>query len=135
MTKQTSPVASARPRRTPIGARNRLSVANKEDGYIYRIVNSNLDNDPDRVGRFGEQGYELVPREKSGAIGDKRVDNTNTPGSSSEFSVGGGTKAVVMRIKQEWYDEDQQAKQQLVDDQEQTMKRPDHADYGKLDIK
>ena len=133
MTKQTPQVASARPRRSPIGAKNRLSVRDKEDGYIYRIVNSNLRDDPDRVERFQEQGYELVPREVAGRIGDKRVDNASTPG-SSEFSVGGGTKAVFMRIKKEWYDEDQAAKQQLVDDQEQTMKRPNNADYGKVDL-
>lgn len=133
MTKQTPQVASARPRRSPIEAKNRLSVKNKEDGYVYRIVNSNLNADPDRVERFIEQGYEIVPQDKAGRIGDKRVDNATSPG-SSEFSVGGGTKALLMRIKKEWYEEDQAAKQQLVDDQEQTMKRPNNADYGQIKL-
>lgn len=133
MTKQTPQEASARPRRSPLAAKNRLSVREKEDGYVYRIVNANLRDDPDRVDRFIEQGYELVPRDKAGKIGDKRVDNATSPG-SSEFSVGGGTKAVLMRIKKEWYEEDQAAKQQQVDDQEQTMKRPANADYGSIKL-
>ena len=36
---RTPSVASARPRRTPLEKRNRLSVRNKEDGFFYRIVN------------------------------------------------------------------------------------------------
>ena len=135
MVKQTIPQeTSVRPRRSPLAGRNRLSVRNKEDGYIYRIVNSNLDSDPDRVNDLIERGYELVPLEKTGPIGDKRVDNSTSPGSGSEFSVGSGTKAVVMRIKKEWYEEDQALKQQQVDEQEQTMRRPQNADYGDLKI-
>lgn len=120
MTRQATPqpVASARPRRTPLSTRNRLDVKNKEDGYVYRIVNDVEDN----VNRRIEQGYELVPKEAAGMVGDKRVDNISAPGSSSYLSVGQGTKATVMRIRKEWYDEDQAAKQTSVDDTEQTMK-------------
>lgn len=120
MTRQTTPqtVASARPRRTPLSARNRLDVKNKEPGYVYRIVN----DVEDRVSRLMEQGYEIVPADKSGMVGDKRVDNISAPGSSSYVSVGQGVKAVVMRQREEFFKEDQAAKQQVVDDSEQTMK-------------
>lgn len=115
----STPEASARPRRTPLSARNRLSIKNKEDGYVYRIVN---DVD-DRVSRLTEQGYELCDKAAVGAIGDKRVDNTASIGSVAHFSVGQGMKAVVMRIKDEWYKEDQATKQQEVDEIEATMKQ------------
>lgn len=111
--------ASARPRRTPLSRRNRLSVQNKEPGFTYRIVN---DVD-DRVSQMQEQGYELCEKAQVGAIGDKRVDNTASIGSIAHFSVGQGTKAVVMRIRDEWYKEDQAVKQQEVDAIEAAMKQ------------
>lgn len=120
MTRQTSQPqeASARPRRTSLSQRNRLAVKNKEPGYVYRIVN---DVD-DRIEDLEERGYEIVPQAKLGRVGDKRVDDPSAPGSSSLISVGQGTKAVVMRIKEEYYAEDQAFKQKQVDDTEQTMK-------------
>ena len=111
--------ASARPRRTPLTRRNRLSVQNKEPGFVYRIVN---DVD-DRVSQMQESGYELCEKAQIGAIGDKRVDNTASIGSIAHFSVGQGTKAVVMRIRDEWYKEDQTVKQQEVDAIEAAMKQ------------
>lgn len=121
--------ASARPRRTPVGSRNRLFLRNKEPGFIYRIVNDVDDNIQLRM----DQGYEIVPAEKTGRVGDKRVDSASTPGSSSYISVGQGTKAVVMRIKEEYYKEDQSVKQAQIDDLEQAMKTKD-ADYGTFKI-
>jgi hypothetical protein len=128
MARQSIPQeASARPRRTPIARRNRLDVQNKEAGYIYRVVN---DTD-DRIPALQEQGYEICPDAKVGAVGSRRVDNPSALGSSSHVSVGQGTKAVVMRIREEYFKEDQAAKQQVVDDMEQTMKSP-NADYGSI---
>ena len=114
-----TPEASARPRRTPLSVRNRLSIKNKEDGYVYRIVN---DVD-DRVSRLQESGYELCDKETIGAIGDKRVDNSTSIGSVAHFSVGQGLKAVVMRQRADWYQEDQATKQQQVDEIEAAMKQ------------
>ncbi len=128
-----SPAPSGRVRRTPLSGRSRLSVRNQEPGYVYRIVNTNMDNDPERVQSLIEQGYEIVPRDKSGPVGDKRVDNSSSLGSSSEISVGQGTKAVVMRIREDWYKEDQAIKQSMVDQTEQTM-RKEKADYGDVKL-
>ncbi len=125
--KQNSPEASARPRRSPLATRNRLSIKNRDPNYVYRIVND-VDS---RIEDLQEQGYEIVPQDQVGPVGDKRVDNTSAPGSSSYFSVGQGVKAVVMRQRKEWYDEDQAIKQQRVDESEQTMKSP-KADYGSI---
>src|SRR5438067_8290385 len=93
---------SGRVRRTPVGVRNVLTVAGKEAGYEYRIVNDT----GDRVEQFKAAGYEVVSA-KDVTIGDRRVSAASAEGTAATVSVGGGTKAVVMRIKSEWYEEDQ----------------------------
>lgn len=124
--------ASARPRRSALSHRNRLAVRNKEPGYVYRIVN----DDDDKINNLIERGYELCSKESVGAVGDKRVDNTSSMGSATYFSVGQGTKATVMRIRNEWYEEDKKMKEQAADDLEQTMKdgARNASNYGSLKI-
>lgn len=131
-TSQVTQEASAqRPKRTPISQRNRLEIRNKEAGFHYRIVN---DVD-DRVELLKENGWEIVPDAKVGAVGNRRVDSTSSLGSVSHFSVGQGTKAVVMRIREDWFAEDRAAIQAQIDEIENTMKRDakKNADYGVLD--
>ncbi len=128
MARQSAPQeASARPRRTPLGRRNRLEIQNKEPGYFYAIVN---DVD-DRIAAMEERGYEIVPDAKVGAGGSRRVDSASALGSSSYISVGQGIKAVVMRIRDEWRKEDDANRLQAVEDTEQTIKNPT-ADYGEI---
>lgn len=123
--------ASARPKRTPISSRNRLSVKNQDPGYVYRVVN----DEDDRISRFQEAGYEICKEEAVGAVGDRRVDSTSSLGSTAHFSVGKGTKAVLMRIPKEWYQEDQLAKQKEIDAVENTMKDDrSRSDYGRNTI-
>lgn len=120
-----------RVRRTPIsGHRNVLTVVGKEAGYQYRFVN----DAGDRVESFKEDGWEVVPA-KDVRIGDKRVGAPTTTGSAAEASVGQGQKAVLMRIKQEWYDEDQAAKQAHVQQTEEAMKEKAlDGTYGKFEV-
>lgn len=126
---------SVRPKRTPLGQRNRLSVKDQDPNYVYRIVNTTDSSGADRIESFKEAGYEVV--EKPGTVGDKRVDVSSGLGNSPEISVGQGKKAVVMRIPREWYAEDQHAKQATVDSAEETMyeKAKNNADYGSLQTK
>jgi hypothetical protein len=119
-----------RTRRTPIGTRNVLTVAGKDPNYVYRIVNDS----GDRINEFLEAGYELVP-EDSVKVGDKRVNKASSEGSNAQISVGQGQKAFVMRIRKEWYQEDQAAKQERVDRLEATIKdKALDGTYGKLEI-
>lgn len=129
MKQSNSQGASARPRRTALDTRNRLSIKNREPGYVYRIVN---DVD-DRVSLLQEQGYEICSKESVGAVGDKRVDNTSSLGSSSHVSVGQGVKAVVMRQREDYYKEDQAMKQAQIDELERTMTKG-KSDYGTFDL-
>lgn len=125
----TSKSPSGRVKRTPITVRNRLSVKDQDPAYHYRVVN---DVD-DRILQFKENGYEVVENTK---VGDKRVDNASSLGSASAISVGQGTKAVVMRIRKDWFEEDQAAKLAQVKAVEDTMKQDAKkaSDYGSLDI-
>lgn len=131
-TKETiSKAPSGRVRRTPInGHRNVLTVAGQEPGYHYRFVNDT----GDRVQSFLEDGWELVPN-KDVKIGDKRVSAATPQGSYAEASVGQGTKAKLMRIKDEYYEEDQAAKQAHVNrTEEATRLKALDGTYGKLEI-
>lgn len=121
---------SGRPQRTPIGTRNVLTVAGKDPNYVYRIINDSAD----RVAEFMEAGYELVANE-SVKVGDKRVNKSSAEGSVSQLSVGQGQKAYVVRIKKEWYDEDQRLKQVRVNELEAaTRNKALDGTYGKLEI-
>jgi len=129
MTKQANSSASARPRRTALDKKNRLTVKHREPGYDYRVVNIR----DDRVEDFIERGWEVCAKESVGAIGDRRVDNPSSLGSAAEISVGQGQKAVLMRIKSEWLAEDRAVRQAEIDALEQTMGK-DKSDYGRLTV-
>ena len=119
---------SGRPQRTPVGRRNILSVRGKEAGYEYRIVN----DDKDRIDMFKEAGWEVVNSDQV-SVGDKRVNQASPVGTAAQMSVGSGMKGVVMRIRQDWYDEDQEAKRASVYETESSF--TNGADYGEVTVK
>jgi hypothetical protein len=120
-----------RPKRTPVNKRDILSVKGKEPGFVYRIVN----DVGDRIEDLKEQGYEMVLA-KDVRVGDKRVNNATPEGSFAQVSVGGGQKAFVMRIQEDWYKEDQEAKQAEIKKLEQSMLQQAQTpgNYGKVEI-
>lgn len=124
----TTKSPSGRVKRTPITVRNRLSLRERDPNYHYRIVN---DTDG-RVDQFLERGWEVV---KDAKVGDKRVENSTGVGSIPTVSVGQGIKGVVLRIKNEYYEEDQRAKLAEVDATEATMHQDARraSDYGTLE--
>ena len=101
----------SRPKRKPLGTRSRLDVPEKyrEPGNVYRVVN----NTPGRLDDFLEAGWDFVKKDRaSEGIG---LD------SALSFHVGVDAagqpmRAYAMYTSQEWYDEDQAAKQ-VVNDQ------------------
>lgn len=134
MSRQSQAPAQERPKRTPLAGRNRLAVKDKDPNFVYRYVNANLENDPDRIERMKEAGYELVPRSQAGSLGDNKVDNSSAIGSTASISVGQGIRAVLMRQRKEWYEEDQQAKQAEVDAVEKTIQGGSKSDYGAVEL-
>jgi hypothetical protein len=103
-------------------------VRNQEPGYVYRVVND-LDG---RVEELMDRGYEVVPQTKVIRDGDRRVDDASALGSTSSISLGRGDRGVVMRIKEDWYKEDQAVKNLRADELEKTMKQDGKqaSDYG-----
>jgi hypothetical protein len=121
---------SGRVKRTPVGVRNVLSVKGLDPDFHYRIVN----DDADRIQQFLDAGYELVPADAV-TVGDKRINAPAPEGSVRQVSVGGGQKAFVMRIPNEFYEEDQKAKLREVDSVEAATKQKAlNGTYGTLEI-
>lgn len=105
-----------RPIRIPLGTRNVLT-APKRTGYVRRFVN----DEKDRVQQFGEAGYNIVRDDIE--IGDPKAGKETQVGSAVGKAVGQGVRTVLMEIKEEWYQEDQKAKQDRIDAGEKDMKR------------
>ena len=123
-------VPSGRTQRVPVGTRNVLTVAGKDPNYEYRIINDS----GDRVQEFMDAGYELVEKD-SVRVGDKRVNSATPMGSVNQVSVGQGQHAYVVRIRKEWYQEDQLRKQEHVASLERaTKEKALDGTYGKLEI-
>lgn len=122
---------AGRVRRTGLGKRNILTVVGKEPGYVYRFFNDT----GDRVALMEEQGYEIV-QSKGITVGDSRVSAPSNQGSAVMASVGQGQKAVLMRIREDWYNEDQAAKQEYVQQTEAATKQTalNGSDYGEIKI-
>jgi hypothetical protein len=120
-----------RVRRSPVEGRHRLKLRGKgeDPNYHYRLIN---DTD-DRIGSFLDAGWEFVTDEEI-RIGDSKVDETTPFGKARVVSVGGGLKAYLMKQKREWYEEDQAAKQALVDKHEQAMRPNPDGQYGKIEV-
>ena len=107
--------ATNRPTRTPVSQqRHLLTVQSRDPGFVYRWVN---DIDA-RIEMYKEGGWESVTENLK--VGDTKVGTATAVGSAISKPVGNGITAVLMRIKKEWYDEDQAAKlarvRQLEDD-------------------
>ena len=118
-----------RTKRTPLANRSVLGIKGKEPGYVYRIVNDT----GDRISSFQEQGYEIVT-DSTITIGDRRVGKASADGSPVQVSVGGGVDGFLMRIKDEFYKEDQDYKEQKLAELEGSMKRDSGTDYGSLKL-
>lgn len=129
MTEKNSP---NRPKRIPLGTRNVLT-APKRPGYVRRFVN----DEGDRVAQFEAAGYELV-REKV-EVGDPKAGKGSQVGSVVRPSVGAGASAVLMEIREEFFNEDQKAKQDRIDAGEKDMRANLNSGrdgtYGKVEIR
>lgn len=131
--KGSTPVQRRPRKRSSIGGpRNVLKLTGTEPGYQYRVVNDL----GDRVDSLKELGYEIVD-DPNVRVGDARAGKARQVGTAVEASVGQGMKAVVMRIREEWYNEDQAEKQAQVRADEDSMyqrAKREESDYGSLKV-
>ena len=106
---------ASRPKRTPLGARNRLTFDKQDPNYVYRVIN---DQD-DRLQRAQEAGYDFVVSDEQ--LGDKRAAEGGKIDSRVSKPVGNGVRGFLMRIPREYYAEDQQAKAERINATEASM--------------
>lgn len=108
-----------RPERTPVsGARNILNVRGIPDDKVARWVNDVDDN----ILRFKNAGYEFW-LDTNVSVGDKTVNTSSGVGSPVTKPVGNGIIAYLMVQNKDWYNEDQAAKSQELNEQEADMFR------------
>ena len=92
-------------------------IGDRDPNFEYRFVN----DIGGRLQILQEAGYELV-KDDSISVGDGRITNTEL-GSVKSVTSNDGTKSYLMRIKKEFYQEDQAAKFARIDEQENAMKK------------
>ena len=103
--------------RVPVGgSRNITSVNDTPEGFVDRWVN---DKDG-RVDRFKKAGYENV---QTASIGDSGVDGTHADSGVVSRDMGQGVTSYLMRQREDYFEEDQLAKQEQVDATEDSIRR------------
>ena len=122
---------SARVARKPLNQRGPQAIAgDKDPSYVYRFVNDT----GSRIQNFKAAGYEFVTGDDL-IVGDNRVSDAADLGSAKRVISNDGTTSYLMRIKKDWYEEDQASKAAAIKEQEAAMKQEASAGmYGKLNI-
>lgn len=124
--------ASARPKRTPVGARPRLVLYGKDPNFEYRWVNDS----PGNVSTYKYNGWQLCTNDEVDT-GNFRAEQASEVGSLASAVVDGGSglKAYVMKISKEEFLEIQEAYEDINRKSEETM-RPNENDgeYGGVKI-
>ncbi len=104
--------------RKPLFQRGPQAIGgDKDPNFHYRYVNDT----GARIQMFKEAGYEMVTDTEL-SVGDSRVFDASDLGSNKRVTSNDGTVSYLMRIKKEWHEEDQAAKQNHVDETEKAMK-------------
>ena len=119
-----------RPTRTSVKdmVRGRLSVRGQDPDYVYRWVH----DEDDRIALFKERGWETVEVGQH-KVGERRVADASPEGTLQTVSSGNGVISYLMRIKKEWYLEDQKAKQTHIDELERsTLPQDREGVYGNI---
>lgn len=95
---ETKKRSERKERNSITGTRTKLSLTGEEPGFHYGWIND------DFVGTAMDAGYEFVTHAIK--VGNRHIDTSTMQGAKISRNVGGGTIAYLMRVPQEWYDED-----------------------------
>lgn len=128
---QTTKTRAKRTERKPLTQRGPQAIAgDKNPEFEYRFVNDT----GSRIQNFKAAGYEFVTGDDL-IVGDNRVSDAADLGSAKRVISNDGTTSYLMRIKKEWYEEDQASKAAAIKEQEAAMKQEASTGmYGKLNI-
>jgi hypothetical protein len=124
--------------------RNILTVDGKSPDYEYRWILDTYGRTDDEQGKyypgqrilkFQQLGWDFVKHGEV-TVGEAQVYKTENIGSLVRVPAGRGEYQYLMKIKKEWYDEDQKIKQKEVDELEGAIGNPQSADgqYGNVSI-
>lgn len=106
------------------GTRQKLSVGHGIPGYHLHIFNDSVDG---RLQQALDSGYEFVSPEEVGGVSSNVVDGNTDLGAKVRYLVGsnesGPVYAYLMKIKQEWYEEDQREQQMRNDMTDSAIRR------------
>ena len=103
-------------KRIPLGTRNVLT-APKKNGFVRRFVNDT----GDRIDTFKAAGWNVV--DNVSQVGDEKIGRALMMGSSANPHVGGGQRAVLMEIPEEYYLEDKARAQAEITQVENEIRR------------
>ena len=122
---------SKRVERKSLFQRGPQSIAgDKDPNYVYRFVNDT----GSRVSNFQQAGYEFV-QDPDIVVGDSRVFDVSEASSNKRVISNDGTTSFLMRIMKEWYDEDQAAKAERIDETDKAMKHEaSQGMYGSIKV-
>jgi hypothetical protein len=117
--------------RKPLHQRGPHTISGEKDpNFQYCFVN----DIGSRIHQMKEAGYEFVTDDDM-VVGKARVSDPTSQGSAKRVVSKDGTVSFLMRQKKEWFDEDQKAKQDRVDELEQSMKNEaSQGMYGSIKI-
>lgn len=105
-----------RAKRVPLGVPSPKLAASQRPGYVRRWINDS----GSRLELAQQAGYGFVTQDMKAATTDQGSAFSQVVGTKEG---GGSLRAYLMEIREEWYAEDQNAKQASVDATEQLIKR------------
>ena len=122
-------VEAVRPKRVPLHGRRILTIDNEEPGWHYAWV-SDSEHVPGGLKKFLEAGYQFVTDPTK--VGDSTVNDSGNVGSVVTRNGGRGVTLYLMRIPEEYFNEDMDAMETERQLQEQEMFVPntDEGQYG-----
>ncbi len=133
-----------KPTRIPVsGIRDIMTVLGKDPNFEYRFVLDKIEGGA-RIMRFNRGGWTFARNDDMPGgitVGTESVYKSKKDGSIVRFPTGEGYFSYLMKIKKEWYDEDQAAKADAIDAVEETIIRAGRPDgeenkgqYGSVKI-
>ena len=133
-----------KPGRIPVsGIRDIMTVLGKDENFAYRFVVDKMERGA-RMMRFERGGWTYARQDDMPggiSVGEESVYKTEDHGSIIRFPSGEGYFSYLMKIRKDWYDEDQAAKAKQIDEVENTIigtGRPDgeenQGQYGSVKL-
>lgn len=131
------PPKSSRPERVPMNGQRLRMELNEEEcdpAFHYAWIN----DDKDLIYRAKRAGYEHVTLDEVPSWGQTSVDSANPVDSLVSMPVGQGKTAFLMKQPMEYYEQDREASDNIVNDREADLKKSlnsgQNGTYGAVEI-